>query len=207
MASAKSIANKKSANRGKWTETIIKQVLKKLGLDMIKPIWVNPIECPDYSMNCDIQLPHLKTFVEVKSSLRDGGLFKIFSQARAFKKAFPNFKFIVIVTTQTSDPRENYKRYLLSNPHIDDVLYIHKDEMGNTITEQKEFLKSKLTIYFEQLMMNHIKSESIKINESKDLDFEDRYVPFLTQPMKNLMDRKKIDINTFRKTGRIEMVI
>lgn len=206
MASAKSIANKKSAKKGKWTETVIKQVLKKLGLDMIKPIWVNPSECPDYSMNCDIQLPHLKTFVEIKSSLRDAGLFKIFTQAKAFKKAFPNFKFIIIVTTQTKDPNENYKRYLLSNPYIDDVLYIHKDEMGNTVTEQKEFLKNALNIYFEQLMMKHIKSESNKINESKDLDFEDRYVPFLTQPMKKLMDRKSININTFRETGKMEMV-
>lgn len=207
MASAKSIANRKSAKKGKWTEIVTKQVLKKLGLDMIKPIWVNPSECPDYSMNCDIQLPHLKTFVEIKSSLRDAGLFKIFTQSKAFKKAFPNFKFIVIVTNQTKDPNENYKRYLLSNPYIDDVLYIHKDEMGNTITERKEFLKSRLNIYFEQLMMKHIKSESNKINESKDLDFEDRYVPFLTQPMKNLMDRKKININTFRETGKIQMVI
>ena len=84
MASAKSIANRKSAKKGKWTEIVTKQVLKKLGLDMIKPIWVNPSECPDYSMNCDIQLPHLKTFVEIKSSLRDAGLFKIFTQSKAF---------------------------------------------------------------------------------------------------------------------------
>jgi len=207
MASAKSISNKKSAKKGKWTETVIKQVLKKLGLEIIKPIWVNPSECSDYSMNCDIQLPHLKTFVEIKSSLRDGGLFKIFAQAKAFKKAFPNFNFIVIVTAQTGDPNENYKRYLKSNHYIDDVLYIHKDEMGNTITEEKEFLKSKLNIYFEELMMKHIKSESNKINESKDLDFEDRYVPFLTQPMKNLMDRKKINLNSFRETGKIELVL
>ena len=149
MATAISTSNRKSAKKGKWTETIIKQILNKLGLEIIKPIWVNPSECPNYSMNCDIQLPHLKTFVEIKSSLRDAGLFKIFTQAKAFKKAFPNFKFIVIVTTQTSDPNERYKAYLLSNPYIDDVLYIHKDEMGNTITEQKEFLKNSLNIYFE----------------------------------------------------------
>ena len=172
---------------------------------MKTPIRVNPAECPGYSMNCDFQLPHLKTFLEVKSSLRDGGLFKIFIQAKAYKKLFPDFKFIVIVTQQTGDEKKLYEEYLLSNPYIDDVLYINKSEMGKSISESKEFLKGITTKYFEELMMKQIKGEAIKIIESKDLDFEDRYVPFLTTPMRNLLESKGIDVEDFQRSGVLQL--
>ena len=203
MATSKSISNRNSGKKGKWTEKVIKQVLNQLGLDMVKPIWVNPSECPDYRMNCDVQLPHLKVFLEIKSSLRDGGLFKLFSQSKAFKKAFPGFKFIVIVTNQTGDEKGKYKEYLLSYPYIDDVLYINKSEMGSSVREQKSYLKDRLENYFEELMMNHIKSEGLKINESKDLDYEDKYVPFLTQPMRTLLERKNYNFDVYRTNGNL----
>lgn len=205
MPKAKSVANRKSAKKGKWTEMVIKQVLNKLKIRMETPIRVNPAECPGYSMNCDFQLPHLKTFLEVKSSLRDGGLFKIFIQAKTYKKLFPDFKFIVIVTQQTQDERKLNEKYLLSNPYIDDVLYINKNEMGKSISESKEFLKGITTKYFEELMMKQIKGEAIKIIESKDLDFEDRYVPFLTTPMKNLLESKGIDFEDFQRSGVLNL--
>lgn len=205
MPKAKSVANRKSAKKGKWTEMIIKQVLNKLKIRMETPIRVNPAECPGYSMNCDFQLPHLKTFVEVKSSLRDGGLFKIFIQAKAYKKLFPDFKFIVIVTQQTGDETKLYERHLLSNPYIDDVLYINKNEMGKSISESKDYLKGIITMYFEELMMKQIKGESIKIIESKDLDFEDRYVPFLTTPMRLLLEQKGINVEDFQRNGLLTL--
>ena len=205
MPKAKSVANRKSAKKGKWTEMVIKQVLNKLKIRMETPIRVNPAECPGYSMNCDFQLPHLKTFLEVKSSLRDGGLFKIFIQAKTYKKLFPDFKFIVIVTQQTADETKRNMVHLLSNPYIDDVLYINKSEMGSSITESKNFLKGIITNYFEELMMKQIKGEAIKIIESKDLDFEDRYVPFLTTPMKILLESKGIIIEDFQKSGLLNL--
>lgn len=205
MPKAKSVANRKSAKKGKWTEMVIKQVLNKLKIRMETPIRVNPAECPGYSMNCDFQLPHLKTFLEVKSSLRDGGLFKIFIQAKTYKKLFPDFKFIVIVTQQTADETKRNMVHLLSNPYIDDVLYINKSEMGSSITESKNFLKGVITNYFEELMMKQIKGEAIKIIESKDLDFEDRYVPFLTTPMKILLESKGIIIEDFQKSGLLNL--
>jgi len=204
MPKAKSIANRKSAKKGKWTEMVIKQVLSKLKIRMETPIRVNPAECPGYSMNCDFQLPHLKTFLEVKSSLRDAGLFKIFTQAKAYKKLFPNFKFIVIVTQQTGDETKRNMIHLLSNPYIDDVLYINKNEMGKSISESKQFLKGITTKYFEELMMKQIKGEAIKIIESKDLDFEDRYVPFLTTPMRMLLEQRGINVEDFQRSGVLQ---
>jgi hypothetical protein len=207
MPKAKSIANRKSAKKGKWTEMVIKQVLSKLKVRMETPIRVNPAECPGYSMNCDFQLPHLKTFLEVKSSLRDAGLFKIFTQAKAYKKLFPDFKFIVIVTQQTGDETKRNMIHLLSNPYIDDVLYINKNEMGKSISESKEFLKGITTKYFEELMMKQIKGEAIKIIESKDLDFEDRYVPFLTTPMRMLLEQRGINVEDFQRSGVLQLAV
>jgi hypothetical protein len=60
-------------------------------------------------------------------------------------------------------------------------------------------------MYFEDLMMKQIKGEAIKIIESKDLDFEDRYVPFLTTPMRLLLEQKGINVEDFQRNGLLTL--
>ena len=79
--------------------------------------------------------------------------------------------------------------------------------MGKSISESKEFLKGITTKYFEELMMKQIKGEAIKIIESKDLDFEDRYVPFLTTPMRMLLEQRGINVEDFQRSGVLQLAV
>ena len=200
-------AQKARVNGGNQTQRIVSSVIKSMGFESSKPPVIRIAQCPTYSMNVDNWISTHKILFEIARCVKDAKLFKILIQAENFKKQYPNNRFIVVLTHQ---PRRDsvYIQHLKNSPFVDDVFIIWNDEyVDSKVKTQKNTILSKFSDYLNNIAVNKLKSDQLRIKENLHLELGDRFIPIIDKVTKNLIESSGTTVKEFLMSGNLSQSI